>query len=52
MRGKIPNVGFHGGMPETFETNMIHFANRVLGIPMLESDAVSNDEDARPIIIA
>src|SRR5215471_9312769 len=47
---KIKDVLFHGWMPETLEMEIVHFRHRVIGRPVLESDAVGGEEDPGAIV--
>ena len=50
MSGKIADVFFHGGMPEPFEMEVVHFFQSVLRRPMLKGDAIRGDKDASTIV--
>jgi len=38
--GKFLDVTLHSGMPEGFEMELVHFADRLLRTPLLECDAI------------
>ena len=48
-RREVANVGLHGGMPESLKMKGVHFAQRLLRRPTVESDAVHGNEYAGTI---
>ena len=50
MVRKIPDVGFHGGMPKAFKMKKIHLAQSLLGSPMFESYAISGKKNASAVV--
>ena len=50
MSRKVADVFFHGGMPEPFEMEVVHFFQGVFGRPMLKSDAICGEKDASAVV--
>ena len=50
MSWEPANIGLHGGMPKALETKVIHFFERALRGPMLESDAIGGNEHAGSVV--
>jgi len=47
--GKSEDVGDHGGMPATIKSEDVHFRDGLLGRPVIKSDAVGSDKNARAV---
>ena len=50
MSRKVTDIFFHGGMPEPFEMEVVHFFQGVFGRPMLKSDAIRGEKDASAVV--
>lgn len=42
--------GDHRGMPGVVETESVHFGQRLIGGPMIESDTIGGDEDTGAVV--
>src|SRR5262249_32885245 len=49
-RGKVADERLHRGMPETVETEEVHFVHGLLGGPAVQSHAIGGDKNACAII--